>query len=240
MADNRDLELTVRAALRSEPRLDLHRYPISIDVDGDTVTLEGEVANVAAKKLALERAAARPGVAGIVDRLRVVPAQSMRDHAVRDHIRDALVQEPAFADCAITLIDGDRREEAHRPDGAAGYVEVSVEDGVVVLNGELPSLARKRLAGVLAWWVPGSRDVVNGIAVVPDESDSDDAIADAVVLVLEKDPFVDAGQIRVGVRHAVVALTGAVPTETEREMAEFDAWYVFGVDAVDNRIEVHA
>jgi osmotically-inducible protein OsmY len=30
-----------------------------------------------------------------------------------------------------------------------------------------------------------------------------------------------------------------VPKESEREMAEHDAWYVFGVDGVENRIEVH-
>jgi osmotically-inducible protein OsmY len=80
--------------------------------------------------------------------------------------------------------------------------------------------------------------VINGIAVEPPEDDSDDAILESVRLVLEKDPFVDASQIRVGVRHAVVRLLGLVPTEAEREMAEFDAWYVFGVDKVDNRIEV--
>ena len=36
-----------------------------------------------------------------------------------------------------------------------------------ILNGRMPGLASKRLAGVLAWWVPGARDVVNGIAVEP-------------------------------------------------------------------------
>jgi osmotically-inducible protein OsmY len=73
---------------------------------------------------------------------------------------------------------------------------------------------------------------------MPPEDDSDDEIADAVRLVLEKDPFVDATQIRVGVRRSVVTLAGLVPSEPEREMAEFDAWYVFGVDGVQNRIEV--
>ena len=57
-------------------------------------------------------------------------------------------------------------------------------------------------------------------------------------LVLEKDPFVNADQLRVGVRRAVVALDGVVPTESERDMAERDAWYVFGVEDVINRIEV--
>jgi osmotically-inducible protein OsmY len=80
--------------------------------------------------------------------------------------------------------------------------------------------------------------LVNGIAVEPPEDDSDDAILEAVRLVLEKDPFVDASQLRVGVKHARVRLTGMVPSDAERDMAEFDAWYVFGVDRVDNRIEV--
>jgi osmotically-inducible protein OsmY len=75
-------------------------------------------------------------------------------------------------------------------------------------------------------------------AVEPPEDDSDAAILEAVRLVLEKDPFVDATRIRAGVRSALVRLTGAVPSAAERAMAEADAWYVFGVDKVDNRIEV--
>jgi hypothetical protein len=30
------------------------------------------------------------------------------------------------------------------------------------------------------------------------------------------------------------------PTEAERDMAGFDAWHVFGVDEVENAVEVHA
>jgi osmotically-inducible protein OsmY len=40
------------------------------------------------------------------------------------------------------------------------------------------------------------------------------------------------------VKNALVRLTGLVPSEAERDMAEFDAWYVFGVDRVDDRIKV--
>jgi len=63
-------------------------------------------------------------------------------------------------------------------------------------------------------------------------------IEEAVRIILEKDPFVNAGQIRVGVRNAVVRLTGLVPTETEREAAERDAWCTFAVDNVINEIQV--
>jgi osmotically-inducible protein OsmY len=230
----------VRAALQSEPRLDLHEFPIELSYADGTLTLEGEVVDVAAKKLALERAAALPEVSGIIDRLRVRPAQPMGDGQIRDLVRDALLQEPAFADFAIRRRLGERVEIVREPPAARGAIEVEVEDGVVTLNGQVPGLDDKRLAGVLAWWVPGSRDVLNGIAVEPPEEDSDDAILDAVRLVLEKDPFVNASQIRVGVKNALVRLTGVVPSAAERDMAEFDAWYTFGVDKVDNRIEVRA
>jgi osmotically-inducible protein OsmY len=229
----------VRAALQSEPRLDLQRFPVALSYAEGTLTLEGEVGDIAAKKLALERAAAVPGVAGIVDRLRVQPAQPMGDGAIRDHLRDAWLQEPAFADFAIRVRVADRVESIREPAAARGALELEVADGVVTLNGQVPGLDDKRLAGVLAWWVPGSRDVINGIAVEPPEEDSDAAILEAVRLVLEKDPFVDATQIRAGVKSALVRLTGSVPSAAERAMAEADAWYVFGVDKVDNRIEIH-
>ena len=119
-----------------------------------------------------------------------------------------------------------------------GDIEISVEDGVVTLDGEVPSLSHKRLAGALAWWIPGSRDVVNGLGVEPDEEDNDDELTDAVRLILEKDPFVDAGQVRVTAEGCIVHLTGFVPTETERERAEDDAWCTFGVDDVTNEITV--
>jgi len=230
----------VRKALASEPRLDMHRFPLSLAFDGATLTMEGEVADIAGKKLALERAAALPEIAGIVDRVRVKPAQPMGDREIRDHLANAFQGEPALADLTLVARDGDKMLVLHQPDEAAGRIELSVADGVVTLDGQVPTLARKRLAGVLAWWVPGSRDVVNGIAVEPPEEDSPDAIEDAVALVLDRDPFVDGSQIRVGLRNAVVHLTGLVPTESERDMAEFDAWYVFGVDKVVNDIEVRA
>jgi len=66
---------------------------------------------------------------------------------------------------------------------------VSVEDGVVTLDGRVSSLSHKSLAGALAWWVPGSRDVINGIEVAPPQEISDSEITEAVRLVLEKDPL---------------------------------------------------
>ena len=119
-----------------------------------------------------------------------------------------------------------------------GVIDLSVNDGVVLLDDHVPSLAQKRLAGVLAWWVPGSRDVINGMAVEPHEEDNDEELLDAVRLILEKDPFVNADQIRVSAKNSVVTLEGLVINDVQRRKAENDAWYVFGVDKDINMLQM--
>jgi osmotically-inducible protein OsmY len=229
----------VRAALEHEPRINLHRYPIEVRVSNGDLILDGEVENIVAKKLALELAAAIPGSTGIVDRLRVTPAQPMEDGTLRDHVRNALLQEPVLTHCTVKVWEKGKATMIRdtMPESAAS-IEVSVEEGVVTFNGQVPSLSHKRLAGVLAWWIPGSRDVVNGLDIVPPQEDHDDEMSDAVGLVLEKNPFVNAAQIRVSTRNSVVTLEGLVTNATEKQMAECDAWYVFGVDKVINALAV--
>jgi len=174
----------------------------------------------------------------IIDRLHVRPAQPMAGGMIGDLVRDALVEEPALANCRIRLWDKGQPELISDPISASGAIDIRVAEGVVTLDGEVPGLGHKRLAGALAWWVPGSRDVINGLGVAPPEEDSDAEITDAVRLVLEKDPFVNPDQVRVTTSNATVILEGLVPTESERDMAEHDAWYVFGVENVVNRIAV--
>lgn len=236
-----DLAKDIRAAFEHEPRINLHRHPIRIAVEGGTVVLEGEVENVAVKKTALEIAASKPGVSGVVDRLRIARPTPMTDPEIRDHLRDAFLQEPAFREVTLVVQSPGRRESIRKARGEPyAFIDAAVEDGVVTLNGRLPSLSHKRLAGVLAWWIPGTRDVVNGIEVSPDQIDDDGEITDAVRLVLEKDRLVDEAQIRARTRDRVVTLEGLVPDDRVREMAELDAWLVFGVDGVVNRLEVQS
>lgn len=229
----------VRAALEHEPRINVHKYPVTMEFADGVLTLEGEAEHIAAKKLALELAIAASGVTGIVDRFHVTPAMRMGDGAILDAVRDALLQESSLLNCSIQVIRKGQletvREVTSEPRGA---VRVSVNEGVVLLDDHVTGLTQKRLAGVLAWWVPGSCDVINGMEVVPDQPDSDEEMAKAVRIVLKKDPFVNGDRIRVAARQSVVTLEGDAPSAPQKEMAEFDAWYVFGVDKVINRLEV--
>lgn len=229
----------VRAALEHEPWINLHKCPVAMEFADGVLTLEGEAEHIAAKKLSLELAIAVRGVTGIVDRLHVAPSTRMGDGAILDAVRDALLQEPTLGNCSIYVIRKGQletvREVTSEPRGA---IRVSVNEGVVLLDDHVTGLTEKRLAGVLAWWVPGSRDVINGMEVIPDQPDSDEEMAKAVRIVLKKDPFVNGERISVAVRQSVVTLEGDAPSQPQKEMAEFDAWYVFGVDKVVNHIAV--
>ena len=228
------------AALEREPKIDLHHHPIKADFIDGILTLEGEVKDIAAKKLALEIGATLASVAGIVDRLKIAAAEHMTDEVILEHVRDALIQEPALSNCAVRLRLGDRVEVIREPPAVSGAVEIAVQNGDVLLEGQVPSLSHKRLAGAVAWWVPGTQNVLNCLVVEPPEEDSDDEMTDALRLVLEKDPFVNADQIRVTSNNRTVTLEGLVSSEAESEMAEQDEWYIFGVDRVINKLDVRA
>jgi osmotically-inducible protein OsmY len=231
----------VQAALEREPRVNCHKYPIRVQLFGGVLTLEGVVQNIAAKRRAVQLARAVVGVLAVQDELRVRAAEAFTDAVVRDRVCKALMQENAFHDCGVAAwVKG--AVEVLRESGSPVECrfEVNVQDGTVFLRGRVPSLSHKRLAGVLAWWVAGSQDVRNDLEVYPPEQDNDDEIADAVRLVLEKDPMLRPLQLGVQARDGVVILHGAVSTSDEKDLAEHDAWYVDGVKGVDSRIVVRA
>jgi osmotically-inducible protein OsmY len=91
---------------------------------------------------------------------------------------------------------------------------------------------------VLAWWTPGRRDVVNALEVRPDYEDRDDEITEVMRLVLEADSQVNADQIRPNCANGVVMLDGSVPTAEQKRRAELDAWSLYGVSRVVNRLQV--
>jgi osmotically-inducible protein OsmY len=230
----------VAAGLERESSVNLHRYPLHLDFADGALTMEGEVEHITAKKRALEVAGAVSGVTGIIDRIRLVPAAQMGDGEILGRVCTALLAENLLSPSAIWAIVKGKPEVVRGAGGEYGRIDVEVTEGIVFLNGAVSSLSAKRLAGVLAWWVPGSRDVVNGLEISPPEEDTDDEVVDAVRLVLEKDPFVDAAHIRVGCRNFTVTLEGLVKTAAQRHMAEADSWYVFRVDRVVNMLQLEA
>lgn len=229
----------IHGLLERERRINLHRFPIHISNADGVAVLEGEVGDIAAKKLAIELAASVSSVRGVVDRLRVAPGERRGDGAIRDSLARMFLETPEFRNCTIRSHTNERTEVLREGNGdSVGDIEIAVENGVITLEGHVISVPHRLFAGVLAWWTPGRCDVINSLQLKPAYEETDEEIAEALRIVLEADPAVDASQIRPTCDDWVITLEGSVPNEEQKRRAEMDAWYISGVERVENRLAI--
>ena len=213
-----DSELKKRAlaALHADERLDAARLRLDVDGKDGMVTLTGLVPHPWQKFYAqwvLERV---PGIRQVANLILVDAVPRRTDEEIAQALLRSYVEDPYLDERAI---------------------QVEVEEGIVYLRGRVPSLLRKRLASVLAWWCPGVRDVINDLEVEYPEPNDNAYLADAIKAVLEKDPLVDGSAVAVHVTgDHNVTLTGAACSPEQRRAAENDVWCVPGVRYVENRL----
>jgi hypothetical protein len=162
------------------------------------------------------------------------------DSLVRDGCQRALVADPALASCMVW--PGGHQDPARRQilgtEGLDGRIHVEVKGGVTFLDGEVPSLGHKRLAGVLARRIVGCRGVVNRIGVALPDEDTDEQRETAVRLALCRDPALDPRSIVVRVYGPAAVLEGKVDSPLKAVAAEHAAASVLGVERVENRLVV--
>lgn len=238
MVNNQANGLThaLMAALERDSRVDLHHYPLRASDDGAQLVLEGEVENIAAKKVIARTARHVAGGQPIVDRLKVSSSESREDGALRTEVVKTISQEPVFTEYTIRM-GRNQQLETVRDGRGAGQIDIYAEAGAVCLEGNVGSLTHRRLAEVLAWWTAGCQRVNNHLHVTPSEQETDDELADAIHMVLEKDPLVHAGQLSISVRQQVVTVRGYVASDEERRLALMDTWYVPGVHDVVDQVQ---
>lgn len=232
-----DIARELLAALELDPRIDTRLFPIEVLEQDDRLVLRGMVANIATKKLSLRIAQRICGACPVLDRLHVL-ASKMENRQIQAEVVNALMFDPTFADYGVRA-QNESGFEVWRVTRSAHEenIDISVDDGVVVLVGRVGSLAHRRLAEVLVWWTAGCELVENRLRVVPPEKEGDNELSDAIRMVLEKDPLVHARQISVDVKHGEVTLNGFVASDEERRLAVLDAWYVPGVREVVDKIQ---
>ena len=101
MSEKERILKLLRGALERDRRINLHRFPLRADFVDQAVVLEGEVEDIAAKKLALEHAGAVEGIRGVVDRLRVAPAERKGDGAIRASLGNFFLEVRELQNCTI-------------------------------------------------------------------------------------------------------------------------------------------
>jgi osmotically-inducible protein OsmY len=129
---------------------------------------------------------------------------------------------------------------AWEPGVDAAEIGVSVENGVVILNGTVKSLTEKWTAENAAQRVEGVRAVTDALVVkLPGDSQHGDAdIAQAAVNALDWTVSVPRDRINILVENGWITLQGNVENHHQKEVAEGAIRNLKGVKGISNWIAV--
>jgi osmotically-inducible protein OsmY len=132
-------------------------------------------------------------------------------------------------------------ELAWDPSVDAAEIGVSVEKGVVILNGTVRSLAEKRTAERTTQHVEGVRAVTDELVVklAGDSQHTDADIARAAVNVLDWNTSVPPNRVKVLVQNGWITLEGGVEYHFQKMAAENAVRHLKGVKGVSNVIAIN-
>jgi hyperosmotically inducible periplasmic protein len=140
----------VRHELLMLPYFGVFDY-IAFKVDGDTVTLLGQVARPVLKSDAENAVKHIEGVEKVVNQIEVLPTSPMDDR-LRLQLYRAIYGYPALEKYAL---------------GVQKPIRIIVKNGHVTLEGVVDNEADKNVAGLRANGIPGIFSVTNNLQVVP-------------------------------------------------------------------------
>ncbi len=209
-----DLARAVKTELLVAPNINPDSLKVS--VNNGVVTLSGRTNNILTKKRAAKIAESVMGVVSVVNNIRVTMAER-NDAQIRDDVITALANNPATE---------------------AFQVNTEVNNGNVVLSGQVQSWQEKQLCRKITEGVRGVRDVKNNININYTAFRTDRDIKADILSRLKWDIYVNQQFIDVSVDDGDVSLSGNVASAAEKEWAYDDAW-VNGVKSVnDNDLKI--
>jgi len=216
----------------------LNPFEISVDVEGDTAILTGEVDESTDKELAERVALNAKGIERVDNRI-TMDGEAPRRARGGDNDRDF---DEAIEDASVTASVKSRLLWNDTTDGLD--IGVDTMNGQVTLTGNATTQAEKDLATRLARRTDGVRSVVNKIEVkpsdggVPSSDQAGEAIADSWISTKVKSSLlmsndVDGLDLTVETKDGVVTLGGAASSAAERDLAVEIARDIKGVKSVE-------
>jgi osmotically-inducible protein OsmY len=218
MRTNNEIKQDVWDELRFDPRI--NDGGLSLDVNQGVVTLSGSVDSYAQRMDAAEDAERVWGVAGVVNHLDVVvPSFHARDDA----------------DIAAAAVDALKWNVEVPPDS----ITVSVDNGVVTLNGSVDWYYQKAAAQNAVRYLFGVQDVINNVTIQPQNRVSASDVKGRIIAALKRNAEADAASISVDAdNNGSVTLRGTAHSWAERTEAERAAWGAPGVRTVSDELTV--
>jgi osmotically-inducible protein OsmY len=205
----------------------LERYPITVDVIGRTVVLEGTVPSSQLKSRAAELAAVRGVVevdkAGIgVDPIAAAPKLKVARTTPGDDELKTVLYENYFQNPLVS----------------SSAIQIQVNNGTVTLEGSVATSSAKRAATDSAMATVGVSKVRNNLQIDPPVVVSDSRIGNDAGQALTSGVITNTGSYEISVARGIVTLNGSVPTAYIRSAAEDLVHHLPGVRDVENYLTI--
>jgi osmotically-inducible protein OsmY len=215
MKNNAELQTEVQNAIKWEPLL--HAAEIGVTVKDGIVTLTGTVDSYS-KKIEAESAAKKViGVKALVENIEVKFSNTWAKSNLE------------IAETVLKALDANLSVPK-------GKVSVTVENGWVTLEGELPWNYQKEAAKNVINFLVGVKGVTNNITI---KSENTNAIEKkAVENAIHRSWSVNDHDINVTVAGSTVTLNGTVNSWYQKEEAGRLAWNTPGISHVKNELAV--
>jgi osmotically-inducible protein OsmY len=217
--DTQDVEL--QRAVEAQLQSDMARGSanITVAVKDRVVTLAGFTRSFRQRRRAVDAVERVSGIAGIVNDIEV---------------RVPLLHRPPDPEIARNAVETLKLELSE----AAENLKVTVDDGFVVIEGQVGSNFEREEAELAIRLQPGVRGIRNLIRLK--SRPLSDEIKQLVKEALERNALLDADQVEIEVEGGEVTLRGTVQSFVERSEAERVAWETPGITHVQNEIRVRS
>ncbi len=205
----------VEAELDWDSRLDSRQ--IGVAVKDGVVALSGHVGSYPERRAAEEAALSVSGVLGVANDIVVeLPTDT--------HRTDAEIGEAAVKALQMNVVV------------PASSIKITVRDGWVTIDGEVPVWSQRSAAETALTSLPGIKGISNNVVMHAPVcvGDVKDKIEDA----FRRRALLDARNIVVKTTEGIVTLEGEVFSWHERQQAEVAAWQAPGVCEVIDRLVV--
>ena len=194
----------------------LEQFDVSAN-DG-VVTINGQVNSLNDKYRIFDIVSRIPGVKDIKDMV-VVNAADVPDQIIKQSTEETIHD-------ATSIMEPDR-------------IKVSVDNGIIFLNGTISYYREKKAAESIATWQKGAEGVVDNLKVLSHKADVSDANLRIILNEIITKEFPLAKNVNISVNNGIASISGEIPRLSDKYSIEEDFYPVLGIKGVIDNLTVN-